>query len=112
MDEDNVVSNEEFEERRLVKYGPVSEEEPEKKFGAAEIIFGSIFFILLDILDWVEAGIPGTDVVSWLTQFYFQMKGVSGSRMVIGNLIELIPGVDYLPVRTITYWLTVRNANH
>lgn len=99
MDEDNVISSEE-------------PEKPEPKFSKAEIVFFSLFYIILDALDWLEAGVPLTDAASWLTQFYYVYKGVSGSRMVVGNILEIVPGVDYLPVRTITFWMTVYADRH
>lgn len=106
-----MVSYEEFEDRRFSEYGDAPER-PEPKFGGAEIVFGTIFYLILDILDWFEAGIPGTDVVSWLSQFYYINKGVPGTRMVVANIIELIPGIDYLPIRTVVFLLVVWTDRH
>lgn len=41
------------------------------------------------------------DIITFpITQIYFRMKGVRGDYALIGNLLELIPYVSALPMRT------------
>lgn len=46
-----------------------------------------------------------------ITQFYFRMKGVRANYMLMSNLLELVPYVGKLPMRTIGAWATIRAAN-
>lgn len=79
----------------------------------ADIIIGTILMLALDAIDFVEVGIPGTDLVGFpLEQLFLSKKGVKGTTALIGNVIELIPGVDYLPVRSITWLITVWMDQH
>src|SRR3989344_769773 len=80
-------------------------------------IFIWLICLVLDIVDWFLVGIPATDAVGWaVTQLYLTFKGLSGSamfsRMLIGNLIELILGLDYLPIRTATWTMVLWLDRH
>lgn len=46
-----------------------------------------------------------------LTQFYFRMKGVRANYMLTSNLLELVPYMGKLPMRTIGAAVTIRAAN-
>jgi hypothetical protein len=47
-----------------------------------------------------------------VTQFYFRIKGVKGTADLISNILELIPYVGALPIRTIGLLITIYMANH
>ncbi|MDO8585216.1 MAG: hypothetical protein Q7R85_03840 [bacterium] len=66
----------------------------------ALLAFGLPDFFILDIF-----AFP-------LTQLYFRMKGVRANYALIGNLGELLPYIDKLPMRTIGAIATIRAANH
>lgn len=55
---------------------------------------------------------PLIDVPTWATiQFWFFLKGQRGLLILGGNLVELIPLVDFLPLRTITLIIAIILAN-
>ena len=62
--------------------------------------------ILADLVELVLVffGLPDfwiPDIISFpITQIYFRMKGVKGELALVGNLLELIPYVSALPMRT------------
>jgi hypothetical protein len=85
----------------------------EPKLSDADIIIGSILMLTLDAIDWLEVGIPGTDLVGFpLEQLFLNKKGVKGTTALVGNVIELVPGVDYLPVRSIAWLITAWMDRH
>ena len=67
--------------------------------GIALIIFGLDDFWILDIMTFP------------VTQFYFRMKGVRATADLVANVLELIPYIGALPIRTIGLWLTIYLAN-
>ena len=62
--------------------------------------------LLADIVELVLVffGLPDfwlPDIIAFpITQIYFRMKGVKGELAMVGNLLELIPYVSALPMRT------------
>ena len=62
------------------------------------VILAAIFVSLnwmLDIFCWLS-------LLIWLI-----MKRIKGVWVLSGNALEMIPGLDVLPLRTITLWLTI-----
>jgi len=59
-------------------------------------------------------------LVNWLvsvvmfpvTQFYLRLKGIKGTYMVIGNIIELIPILSALPAYTTAMAITIYVDRH
>lgn len=85
----------------------------EPKLSDADIIIGSVLMLTLDAIDWVELGVPGTDLIGFpLEQLFLSKKGVKGTTALIGNGLELIPGVDYLPLRSIAWLVTAWMDRH
>ena len=47
-----------------------------------------------------------------VTQLYFRMKRVKGTADLVFNILELIPYVGGLPLRTVGLLITIYIANH
>lgn len=50
--------------------------------------------------------------VTFIIQFWLWMKGSKWAWALAGNLIEFIPYVDFLPIRTVTLLITIYLSNH
>ena len=87
-------------------------QEHEPVLSDAEVIIVGVMFVTLDIVDWFEVGIPATDVASWFVQFGLFKKGVSGTYQVVVGILELIPGIDYLPIRTVSHIIATWADRH
>jgi hypothetical protein len=62
--------------------------------GFADFLEAALGLFLLPDL-WIP------DIITFpITQIYFRMKGVRGTYALAGNLLELIPYVSALPMRT------------
>lgn len=85
----------------------------EPKLTETEIILLGLFFLTLDALDWAEVGVPITDAIAFpVSQIYLRIKGVPSGKMLGGNLLELIPLADYLPMRTAAFLWTAWIDRH
>lgn len=90
----------------------------EPKISDAEVLLGVFFLGLVDIVEMIpflnflgDFGI--TDAIVFpFSQIYLRMKGVRGAYMLVGNILELIPVVDWLPIRTATFLITVWVDRH
>ena len=94
------------------------DEEDQKKVSLPEAIMLILYIGGLDLVGLLlifigldDFGI--IDILSFpVTQFYFRIKGIKATTDLVGNLIELIPYVGALPIRTITLISTIYIANH
>src|SRR3989344_7691331 len=94
------------------------DEEDQKKVSLPEAIMLILYIGGLDLVGLLlifigldDFGI--IDILSFpVTQFYFRIKGIKATTDLVGNLIELIPYVGALPIRTITLLITIYAANH
>ncbi|MBI2514807.1 hypothetical protein HYV91_01285 [Candidatus Wolfebacteria bacterium] len=68
--------------------------------GIALVFIGLDDFWILDVLTFP------------VTQFYFRMKGVKAGADLASNILELVPYVGALPIRTIGLIITIYLANH
>ncbi len=68
--------------------------------GIVLVFFGLDDFFILDILTFP------------VTQLYFRMKGVKATANLVSNILELIPYVGALPIRTIGLIITIYLVNH
>lgn len=50
--------------------------------------------------------------ITFIIQFWLMMKGSRWTWALAGNLLEFIPYVDFLPVRTGTLIITIYLSNH
>lgn len=66
-------------------------------------VLGQIALVVMHFADWI---------VLFIVQFWLIMKGVKGLWALAGNLLEFIPYLDALPIRTATLILTIYLANH
>ncbi len=96
----------------------IMDEEDQKKVSLPEAIMLFLYIGGLDLVGLLliffaldDFGI--IDILSFpVTQFYFRMKGIKATADLVGNLVELIPYVGALPIRTITLASTIYIANH
>ncbi len=93
-------------------------QKPEPKISLVEFIFLGLFIVLIDLIDLVGllVGLPLSDITDLfmfpITQFYLFMKGVKGTYMLVGNIIEAIPYIGDLPVRTVVWCITYYIDHH
>lgn len=78
-----------------------------------ETIIMVILSLISEVLDIIDLGwIIGFPLQFWIFlkggDFNFKKQGVS----IVGNLIELIPFIDWLPIRTITLIITINRINY
>jgi hypothetical protein len=106
-------------------------EEEKKIIGLPEMIFMLLLVGGADLFEVVAGFAIAVPVVgqvmvfiNWfsdrfvlaITQLWFIMKGGIGfskiATSLIGNLIEFIPGLDILPIRTVTLIIVIYMINH
>ncbi len=93
-------------------------EGPEPKISDAEVLLGISFLGLVDIVEMIpflnflgDFGI--TDAIVFpFSQIYLRMKGAHGTYMLVGNLLELVPVVGWMPIRTAGFIITVWIDRH
>lgn len=73
----------------------------------ADIIEIILTFFALNPLS-VVIDVPTTAII----QFWLWMKGAKGTWALAGNLIEFIPYLDFLPIRSVTLLITIYLTNH
>lgn len=105
-EEEEETSDEEAEE------GVEEEEEAPRgpRFDLVEVIFYMCLSVISDILDgfWVTRFFFAPVIISWLF-----LKGVNGvGKNVIAQAVELIPGIDWLPITTVAAILTIWSTNN
>lgn len=90
----------------------------EKKISLPETIILTMYIGLTDLIGIVlvffaldDFGI--IDALTFpVTQLYFRMKRVKGTADLVFNVLELIPYVGALPLRTVGLLITIYIANH
>ena len=85
----------------------------QKKISLPEIIIVILFSLIGEVLDIVDMGwIIGFPIQIWL---FFKGGGLPFKKQapsLIGNLVELIPILDWLPWRTVTSLISIYLINH
>lgn len=95
-----------------------TEEEREKKIGLIEGFFMFAIVIIADIIDIVLKFVLLSDFgvidipVTFIIQLWLTMKGARWAWALAGNLVEFIPYIDTLPIRTATLIVAVYLTNH
>lgn len=93
-------------------------DEQEKKISLPEIILLNLYIIPLDLigLALVFFGLDDFGIIDLMTfpvtQFYFRIKGVKATADLISSLVELIPYVGALPIKSIGMNLNIYFVNH
>lgn len=97
-------------------------EEREEEKGKVSLVEGIIMFMIVATADIIEIiltffGLNPLSIiidvpVAFTIQFWLWMKGSKWTWALAGNLIEFIPYVDFLPIRTVTLLLTIYLSNH
>lgn len=88
-------------------------DEQQPKISTPEAILILMITVIADLISIIP-------VINWLvsvvmfpvTQFYLRMKGLKGTTMLIGNIIELIPGLSALPAYTTAMTITIYIDRH
>ena len=89
----------------------------EKKISLPEIILLNLYVIPLDLIGLVLVffGLDDFWIIDLLTfpvtQFYFRIKGVAANADLAASILELIPYVGALPIKSIGVALTIYLAN-
>lgn len=89
------------------------ETKPEPKISTVEILFITPFFIITDLIGIFliflaldDFGL--IDIVQFpVSQIYLWFKGVRGTTMFIGNILETLPYIGALPNASIAWIITV-----
>lgn len=89
-----------------------------KKISLPEIILLNLYIIPLDLigLALVFFGLDDFWILDALTfpvtQFYFRMKGAKANADLIASIVELIPYVGALPIKSVGMNITIYLTNH
>ncbi len=110
--------DEEFNDESDLGSSDEGEETTPKKFTEAEMVilllyigFTDLVGILIVCFALDDVGI--IDILTFpVTQFYFRMKRVNSNFDLVGNVVEVIPYIGALPIRTIVCWMTMQAANN
>ncbi|MBI5079468.1 hypothetical protein HZB06_02240 [Candidatus Wolfebacteria bacterium] len=92
--------------------------EQEKKIGLPEIILLNLYIVPLDLLGLaiIFIGLDDFWIIDILTfpvtQFYFRIRGMKATADLVGSLIELIPYVGALPIKSIAMNINIYLVNH
>lgn len=83
-----------------------------KKISLPEIILVIMLSLVSELMDVIDLGwIIGFPIQFWIFSkgggFSFKTQGPS----LIGNILELIPIVDWLPIRTVTLIISISRIN-
>lgn len=94
------------------------EEKQQPKISLPEIVFITPFFIITDGIGILLAffGLDDFGLIDIfqfpVSQIYLRMKGVKGTAMLVGNILETFPYVGGLPNETIAWLITVWLDRH
>ncbi len=90
----------------------------DKKISLPETILLNLYIIPFDILGLVLVffGVDDFWIIDILTfpvtQFYFRMKGAKASADLVASVVELIPYVGALPIKSIGMNISIYLTNH
>lgn len=91
----------------------------DKKISLAETVLVMMFVIFIDLLELVLGLLAvGLIINSFIDlvvgagiQLWIRLKGIKGASALAGTLIEFIPVVNLLPIRSVTMAITIFIAN-
>ncbi len=107
-EDDEEESDEEEDENEESQISSSASSGP--RFDLIEIIFYMGISIVSDILDgiWVTRFVFAPIIIAWLF-----IKGVNSvGKNIIAQAVELIPGIDWLPITTVAAILTIWSTNN
>lgn len=90
----------------------------DKKISLPETIFIMLYIGFFDLIGFLLIFVGLDDfwiidvLTSPITQFYFRMKGVGAGVDLAASILELIPYLGALPIKSIGVALTIYLANH
>ena len=82
---------------------PVDILEAIANFTVAIPILGKIFIVIMWLAD---------PICLFFIGIWLKIKGVKWAWYLVGSILEFIPGIDILPLRTVTLLLTIYLANN
>jgi hypothetical protein len=77
------------------------------KISLPEIILIGLFFVILDAIDLIPFAGDLDDVFAAPLGAYYLIKGINGIAFWVSWLLKLIPGFQELPLRTLSWAITV-----
>jgi hypothetical protein len=90
----------------------------QKKISLPEIIMLNLYVVPLDLIGLllIFVGLDDFGIIDILTfpvtQFYFRMKGAKAGADLVASMLELIPYVGALPIKSIGMNITIYLTNH
>lgn len=106
------------EEKTKPKVHSPEEPEDQPKISLPELVFITPFFIITDTIGMALAffGLDDFGLIDLfqfpISQIYLRMKGVRGTAMLVGNVLETLPYVGALPNETVSWLITVWLDRH
>lgn len=86
--------------------------QPASKISDAVAILIGLFNALLDAIDLIPIAGDITDVVAAPMGFYYWMNGISATGFIVAEILDLIPGIQEIPSRTIAWIIIVWLDRH
>jgi len=83
------------------------EAEKKSKITMAEAVFIGLGVGVLDLIDLIPVAGDITDLLVWPVNYYMYIKGINGIPFLAGEILDLIPGVQEFPSRSIAWWGTL-----
>jgi hypothetical protein len=87
-------------------------QQPEPKISDVEIVLVGLFYVALDAIDLIPIAGEITDMIAAPMGFYYWSKGLSGTAFLAAEVLDLIPIVQAIPSRTISWGATVYIDRH
>ncbi|PIY59651.1 hypothetical protein COY96_00630 [Candidatus Wolfebacteria bacterium CG_4_10_14_0_8_um_filter_37_11] len=90
----------------------------DKKISLPEIIMLNLYVVPLDLIGLllIFVGLDDFGIIDILTfpvtQFYFRMKGAKASADLVASMVELIPYVGALPIKSVGMNITIYLTNN
>lgn len=122
----NAIENDEISEEELISgeeteiEGEEAASKPAAKISLIELlIFPLPLAIISDLVDFVSWSGIGT-IISWVLDIvtggglglWLFLKGLRGEYMIFTGLVEMIPIIDFLPLKTgILVWMYLKQKN-
>lgn len=82
------------------------------KISEVEIVGIGLLYFIFDLVDLIPVAGDITDVVAAPMGLYYWMKGINGITFLVAEVLDLIPGIQEIPSRTIGWGITVWLDRH
>lgn len=88
------------------------QQKPEPKISNTEALLIGLGIVVLDLIDIIPLAGDITDGPALLVNYYLYSKGVNGLWFVIAEVLDLIPGPQELPTRTVAWCILLWLDRH